>query len=136
MSSSDENHPHKITANQEPVIERTLLNKNEIGVLTDDNGNRSMMRLMSFMALFAAITSSLISLTDSHPNSTEGVYITTAFLLAAFAPKALQPFIENSYPPRSSRLNAASNKDTVYLTNETQCQVFCFDLSNLALNIT
>ncbi len=71
------------------------------GLLTDDRGKRSMMRLMSFIALIASVWFAWMTLTDSNTTSNEGVYITTAFLLAAFAPKALQKFIENSYPPKS-----------------------------------
>jgi len=71
------------------------------GLLTDDKGKRSMMRLMSFIALLASVWFAWISLTDDVTKSNEGFYITTAFLLAAFAPKALQKFIENSYPPKS-----------------------------------
>ena len=71
------------------------------GLLTDDKGKRSMMRLMSFIALIASIWFAWMTLTDSNTTSNEGVYITTSFLLAAFAPKALQKFIENSYPPKN-----------------------------------
>ena len=70
------------------------------GLLTDDRGKRSMMRLMSFISLIASIWAAWMTFTDSNTTSMEGVYITTAFLLAAFAPKALQKFIENSYPSR------------------------------------
>lgn len=71
---------------------------NKTGLLTDDQGNRSTMRLMSFIALIVSIWFAWMTLTDSNTTTNEGVYITTAFLLAAFAPKALQKFIENSYP--------------------------------------
>lgn len=74
--------------------------QNKAGLLTDDQGKRSMMRLMSFIALIASIWFAWMTLTDSNTTSNEGVYITTAFLLAAFAPKALQKFIENSYPQK------------------------------------
>jgi len=74
--------------------------KPQSGLLTDDQGKRSMMRLMSFIALLASIWFAWMTLTDQNTTSNEGVYITTAFLLSAFAPKALQKFIENSYPGR------------------------------------
>ena len=74
--------------------------QNKAGLLTDDQGKRSMMRLMSFIAVIASIWFAWMTITDSNTTSNEGVYITTAFLLAAFAPKALQKFIENSYPPK------------------------------------
>ncbi|NQV14284.1 hypothetical protein HQ531_02415 [bacterium] len=73
---------------------------NETGLLTDDQGKRSMMRLMSFMALIAGIWFAWMTLTDDNITTNEGVYITTTFLLAAFAPKALQKYVENSYPPK------------------------------------
>jgi len=68
------------------------------GILTDDQGKRSMMRLMSFLALIASIWFGWMAMTDLNTTSNEGVYITTVFLLVAFAPKTLQKFIENSYP--------------------------------------
>lgn len=74
--------------------------KKEVGLLTDDRGKRSTMRLMCIIALAASIWFAWMTLTvtGGAATSNEGVYITTAFLLAAFAPKALQKFIENSYP--------------------------------------
>ena len=73
------------------------------GLLTDDKGKRSMMRLMSFIALFASIwfAEMTITLNKSETNASDvGLFITISFLIAAFAPKALQKFIENSYPPK------------------------------------
>ena len=70
------------------------------GILTDDQGKSSMMRLMSLVALVASIWFAWMTMTDGNSHSNEGVYITTAFLLSAFAPKALQKFIENSYPAK------------------------------------
>jgi hypothetical protein len=57
----------------------------------EDNGKYSTMRAMSFIALIAAIVFGVITLLD---NDSEGKYITTAFLVAAFAPKAVQKFAE------------------------------------------
>ena len=71
------------------------------GFLEDDQGNPSSMRLMSVIALFASIVFGL--LTILHPVGSQGVnglYITMAFLLAAFAPKALQKFAEAKFPPK------------------------------------
>jgi len=59
----------------------------------EDNGKYSTMRAMSFIALIAAIVFGAITITS---NDSEGKYITTAFLVAAFAPKAVQRFAENS----------------------------------------
>jgi len=55
---------------------------------------------MSFIALIASIWFAWMMLTDSNTTSNEGVYITTAFLLAVFVPKTIQKFIENSYPSK------------------------------------
>ncbi|MEG3920369.1 hypothetical protein QUA34_04695 [Microcoleus sp. POL10_C6] len=60
-------------------------------VLQEDNGKYSTMRAMSFIALIAAIVFGAITITS---NDSEGKYITTAFLVAAFAPKAVQRFAE------------------------------------------
>ena len=67
------------------------------GFLREADGKPSVMRLMSVIALFASIWFGWITL-NSNAESQNGVYITTAFLIAAFAPKALQKFIENYYP--------------------------------------
>ena len=71
------------------------------GFLKDDQGKASSMRLMSFIALIGSIVFGLISIL--HPVASKGVnglYITMAFLLAAFAPKALQKFAETKAPPK------------------------------------
>ncbi|MEG4166673.1 MULTISPECIES: hypothetical protein [unclassified Microcoleus] len=57
----------------------------------EDNGKYSTMRAMSFIALIAAIVFGAITITSK---DSEGKYITTAFLVAAFAPKAVQKFAE------------------------------------------
>ena len=61
----------------------------------DNNGQYSAMRAMSFIALIAAIVFGAIAITT---NSSAGKDITTAFLAAAFAPKAIQRFAEGSPP--------------------------------------
>lgn len=61
----------------------------------DDMGNLSSMRLMCVIALVASIGFGLI--TTLHPAASQndnGLYITFAFLLGAFAPKALQKVVE------------------------------------------
>jgi hypothetical protein len=71
------------------------------GFLEDDQGNPSSMRLMGAIALIASIVFGL--LTTLHPvanKGTNGLYITMAFLLGAFAPKALQKFAEVKFPPK------------------------------------
>ena len=62
-------------------------------------GHSSSMRLMSVIALIASIVFGLISTLHSEASQSEnGPYITTAFLIAAFAPKALQKFAEVKFP--------------------------------------
>ncbi|WP_293349900.1 MULTISPECIES: hypothetical protein [unclassified Microcoleus] len=61
----------------------------------ENNGQYSAMRAMSFIALIAAIVFGAIAITT---NSSAGKDITTAFLAAAFAPKAIQRFAEGSPP--------------------------------------
>lgn len=69
----------------------------KIGYLEDDNGNNSSMRLMSLIAVIASIVFGLITLTHKEAGL-NGVYITASFLIAAFAPKALQKFAETKFP--------------------------------------
>ncbi|WKZ71117.1 MAG: hypothetical protein QY331_07615 [Melioribacteraceae bacterium] len=61
--------------------------------LSDDKGNKSSMRLMSFIALIAALTISglLLFLDRITP---ESVTLVSLFIFGAFAPKALQKFAE------------------------------------------
>ncbi len=66
----------------------------EVGVFSEDNGNTSAMRVMCFMSLLASMGFGTITLTMPGANAAQGVYITMAFLLGAFAPKALQKFSE------------------------------------------
>ena len=59
------------------------------------------MRAMSFVALIASIVFGAITLwnsagTASRVDSDIGLFITFGFLLAAFAPKALQKFVETN----------------------------------------
>jgi hypothetical protein len=68
------------------------------GFLTDHQGKPSSMRLMSWVALLAAIGFGFLTLTKPTDEST-GIYITFGFLISAFAPKAVQKFAENDLPP-------------------------------------
>ena len=79
-------------------IGETLPNSSEHGkelaeFLQGNNGKYSTMRAMSFIALIAAIVFGAITLTTNAPDGKE---ITTAFLVAAFAPKAVQRFAERA----------------------------------------
>ena len=69
--------------------------------LTDDNGNPSNMRVMSVISLIASIAFGLIEIlrpVSTMRNDMNGLYITMAFLVAAFAPKAVQKFAELKVP--------------------------------------
>ena len=63
------------------------------GFFQEDNGNSSSMRLMCFTALLASIGFGFLAILYKGANA-EGVYITFGFLIAAFAPKAVQKFAE------------------------------------------
>lgn len=68
--------------------------------LEERPGVKSNMRLMSMVALIASIVFGLISVLYAGANNSEnGLFITFGFLLAAFAPKALQKFAEAKFPP-------------------------------------
>ena len=70
------------------------------GFLEDNQGNPSSMRLMSVIALIASIVFGLLTTLLPADQGINGLYITMAFLLAAFAPKALQKFAEVKFPPK------------------------------------
>ena len=84
-------------------------NKTNHGFLTDDHGNPSSMRLMSVVALIAAIAFGLITLLHSKANAENGLYLTGLFLIAAFAPKALQKFAEAKFPQVRSGSSGAGD---------------------------
>jgi hypothetical protein len=67
------------------------------GFLQEDNGNNSMMRLMSVVCLLAALAVSGIMVLKSDPGF-NGLYIFTTYMIAAFAPKAVQKFAEQKMP--------------------------------------
>lgn len=69
------------------------------GFFQEDNGNNSSMRLMSMVALIAAIIFGSLTILLGYRDAnnaanTNGIYITFGFLISAFAPKAVQKFAE------------------------------------------
>lgn len=65
------------------------------GFLEERPGHKSAMRALSFIALLAAIGFGAVTLTQADAG-VEGIYLSFRFLLAAFAPKALQKFAEEA----------------------------------------
>lgn len=68
------------------------------GFLDEAPGQQSSIRVMSFIALIASIAFGLITLLHQKANSENGLYLTSFFLIGAFAPKALQKFAETKLP--------------------------------------
>jgi hypothetical protein len=71
-----------------------------IGYMQDDQGHQSSMRLMCMMALLSAIVFGALSilaamgLIGASNAGADAITITFGFLVAAFAPKAIQKFAE------------------------------------------
>ena len=72
----------------------------KVGFLDEDAGQKSSMRLMCFISLIAAIGFGAITLLVKGPDGSTGLFITMGFLLGAFAPKALQKFMEEKLPTK------------------------------------
>ena len=83
---------------KEPASGTVVVNSEKpAGFLQEDNGNNSSMRLMSLIALISAIVFGGMTMTN--PNAKEvGINLTFSFLVAAFAPKAVQKFAEERLP--------------------------------------
>ncbi len=66
------------------------------GFLKEENGNKSCIRLMSFISLFASMAFGYVTLVMPNENTDgqTGLIITLMFLLGAFAPKAVQKLAE------------------------------------------
>jgi len=62
------------------------------GFFEENEGTSSSMRLMCFLSLLASIGFGLLTILRN--SGDVGIYITMGFLLGAFAPKALQKFVE------------------------------------------
>ena len=70
--------------------------ENEIlktGFFEEDAGQKSMMRLMCFVALLAAVLLSFFAALTSQVEANM-IALVTMFLVAAFAPKAIQKYAE------------------------------------------
>lgn len=73
------------------------------GFFQEDNGTHSLMRVMCFVSLLAAIAFGTLTILlsasgKSADAGTNGIYITFGFLIGAFAPKAVQKFAEQKIP--------------------------------------
>lgn len=72
--------------------------KQVVGFLDEDSGTKSSMRLMCFISLVASIGFGMITLLRPGTDGSTGLFMTMGFLLGAFAPKALQKFMEEKLP--------------------------------------
>ena len=81
-------------------------------MLEDSNGNTSSMRVMSVVALIEACAIGGYMVVEPPSDPATGIYVFTAFLIAAFAPKTLQKFVENRYPgqPKEDRLELSGKR--------------------------
>lgn len=66
----------------------------QTGYFQEDNGNKSSMRVMSFLSFLMACASGFLLLTRPTADPATGLYVFTGFLLGAFVPKAIQKFAE------------------------------------------
>lgn len=73
----------------------------ETGFLTEDNGNKSSMRLMSIMSLIVAVVFGGFIIYSKTPDP-NAMYIFTLFFLGAFCPKLVQKFVEQKASPKSN----------------------------------
>lgn len=79
----------------EPLIKKIFakaVEKKMSNFLEEDNGNKSSMRLMSFIALLAAV---IIALIGVWFDKQLAITFVEAFLAAAFIPKTVQKFAES-----------------------------------------
>lgn len=68
------------------------------GFLNDHTGQPSSMRLLSFVSLLMSFAFGLIAALHPRANDVDALYLSVAFLVGAFAPKALQKFAESKFP--------------------------------------
>ena len=77
-----------------------MADEKPIGFLEEDANTKSSMRLMCFISLIVAIVFGLITLLNKTTDGQTGLLMTMGFLLGAFAPKALQKFMEEKLPKK------------------------------------
>ena len=71
--------------------------KGKAGFADDRHGKRSSMRPTSLPALAAAFVFGLLTLLCPRTDNEKGLYLSAFFLIAAFAPKAIQKFAEAKF---------------------------------------
>jgi hypothetical protein len=69
--------------------------KDIVGFFHEEKNVRSMMRLLSFISVLAAVLSG--GMTIALKAGTVGLWVTALFLVGAFVPKAFQKVVENRY---------------------------------------
>ena len=84
-----------------PPLERTSGSRAHPGYFQEDNGSFSAMRLMCFIALAGAVAVATagVALAWAGKPIPDATGFFTGFLVAAFAPKAVQKFAETKVPP-------------------------------------
>jgi hypothetical protein len=70
------------------------MEENKIGYLTDDEGNPSTMRVMSWCSFLIACVVGILLIVRTPADTFTGLYVFTAFLVGGFVPKAIQKFAE------------------------------------------
>ena len=63
-------------------------------MFSEDNGNVSSLRVMSFTCLIAAIVTGCYIVYKNPTDASNGIYVFTAYLVGAFCPKVLQKLVE------------------------------------------
>lgn len=83
-----------VSTSSTPVTTPDVSPSASAGFFQDNKGNNSAMRLMSLIALIAAICFGSYTLANSEKVGSAGTDITFAFLAASFGGKAAQKFAE------------------------------------------
>lgn len=65
-----------------------------VGYLTDNDGNPSTMRVMSWCSFVLSAVTGILLIVRPPADSFTGLYVFTAFLVGGFVPKAIQKFAE------------------------------------------